>query len=106
MKKEQWDDVSKKLEYGFEQVGSSFDELAHAWRFITNHKINYEYSKDDLWKNQLKSSILCEDDAPLTAEEGENDEDERNVLGLYDTASDDFFHFNLIAKEIRDAVIE
>lgn len=101
----QWDTLKAKLLIGFRTEGTNFTKLKKAWRVATGNTLTFSYDKDDLWKKQLVPVLLKENEIPDAIEENGLIEDLQFDPGIYKTASDDFFHFNLIAKEIRDAVI-
>lgn len=113
-----WEDIKTKLVEGFSCIKKDPVPLAKHWKYVTGYR--YHYNKDELWKD-----LLFEGTSPITEEEKkylikkeympedkdslQNDNLEKEY-GLferkYKTAKDDFFYYNLIAKEIRDAIIE
>ena len=95
---EEWENLKMLLLQGFMTAGTDFAKLSQAWSRITNNDIEYHYGVKELWDSQLG-------EPPTEIEINNNDEESADLLGYYRTATDDFFHFNLIAKEIRDAVI-
>lgn len=111
-----WDELLQLLKQGFAIRTTKEDELEVEWSRICRD-IHYHYNKDELWKDQLVSLtseelMQYQAQMPMLAHEagevGEaNEVINEKTLGkyIYRTASDDFFHFNLIAKEIRDAVL-
>lgn len=105
---EKLENLKEKLLPGFRTEGVDFKTLEKAWKKATSNRIEYTYSAKKLWQDQLIDPILMEENAITEEALRKLDEDEtiQNILGYYRTADDDFFHFNLIAKEIRDAVIK
>lgn len=113
-----WEDIKTKLVKGFSCHAKDEKSLAKHWNSVTRY--GYHYDKDELWKN-----ILFKGTSPITEEEkkylikkeympedkdslqNDNLEKEYGVFEKkYKTAKDDFFYYNLLAKETRDAIIE
>lgn len=107
---DEWQTVLSLLKQGFALRDTTEAELSAKWHRICPN-INYHYNKKELWEDQLVPLLGTEKDAldlSLIAAENEANSalGEQAINGfVYKTASDDFFHFNLFAKEIRDAVI-
>lgn len=85
------DDEIKQLNDKLKQGFMLTDEKKYSndWKTITN--INYCYSKEKLYDEQLKTIESWYSSGILTKN--------------YDSALNDFFSFNIIAKKIRNAVI-
>lgn len=94
-----WRDVHEHIKRGFKCHSTEVNELAAQWREICPN-INYRYDKKDYCDNQLIPLLFDEN---VTLEEKL---EENNIAGIYKTAQDDFFYYNLVAKEIRDKIIE
>lgn len=103
-----WKDLSNRLASALITTEKDPKKLAVRWSTYFP-EYQYNYNKDNLWKNAL---------VPIDAAQG-NDKEwnvdtmlpsqipiEKGVGGLYKTATNDFFQYNVIAKEIRDEIIK
>lgn len=111
-----WQEIKSKLIKGFNTHELNETTLANHWNSITGY--NYFYSKEDLWDKLLIDSqyTLTEEEIDSTIKKEYTQKDSEQIVFEYDklrafekrykTAKDDFFYYNLLAKETRDAVIE
>ncbi|RDU24705.1 DUF6765 family protein [Anaerosacchariphilus polymeriproducens] len=103
-----WMDISSRLLHALNTTENDPKMLAIRWhRYFPNYQYNYD--KDSLWKNALipiegtqennkkwNVDTMLPSQVPI----------EKELGGLYKTATNDFFQYNVLAKEIRDEVIK
>lgn len=69
----------------------------------------YHYNIDELWKDNLISSgnrMFAQEIQQIQKMNAETGAGEKQIDAvIYQTATEDFFQYNLIAKEIRDQII-
>lgn len=101
----QWNQLKTNLYNGFMLRGTDISTLSDGWRRICPD-INYHYNVEELWQDQLVG-LTGDEKAEFEAllrEKGYEEKEFPN-LKIYRTANDDFFHYNIIAKQIRDFII-
>lgn len=100
---ELWNDVHEILVKGFMFEGTNISELTEKWSAIAP-TINYNYNKS-VYGDNLLHGYLGEEKPNV---DKESSDDELQIIPgvtFYQYADDDFFWYNVLAKEIRDAVI-
>lgn len=99
-----WPELHSRLVKGFELEGVKIGYLTEGWSMIAPG-IVYSYNKDDYGNNLLHGGF-GEENADIS-EEAQTEEEMQMIPGIsfYKYADDDFFYYNIIAKEIRDMVI-
>lgn len=103
---EEWNVLREKLVRGFALHSKKTEELERKWHEICPD-YQYHYNIDELWKNNLISSGKRMSAQEIQQMNGENGAEEKQIDAvIYKTATEDFFRYNLIAKEIRDQIIE
>ena len=105
---EQWNKLREVLVQGFAFKDKDENALARAWCGIYNGL--YRYDKKELWDNKLvmdgnSTPDLRNLSTSLQANGDLLNYDDISVIKCK-TADEDFFRYNLIAKEIRDKIIE
>lgn len=83
---------------------TDIDTLCDGWNKICPD-ISCHYSVKELWQDQLVG-LSAKERAEMEASLRENGYVEKEKVNwkIYKTAKDDFFYYNVIAKEIRDAI--
>ena len=84
----QWEELSEILRLGFNARGNNIEKLKAVWTDASYDAYNYAYDAKDFWQNQLTAQSSVSASA-----------------GYYVSALDDFFLYNLYAKQIRSRVI-
>lgn len=97
-----WNPLKDKLRKGFMLTSKDKDELAKGWHGIFPD-VQYHYSVKELWQDQL---VPRRGEQALSNEVEDNGGAPDDNATSFRTASDDFFYFNLAAKEIRYAVVQ
>lgn len=104
----QWEELCRVLINGFAFKEKSISDLVSRWTDVYKG-CRYHYNKNDLWENTLikeKGVVyeVQEASETLTRNGEAMDKNELSVL-IYKSAKDEFFYYNLIAKEIREKII-
>lgn len=103
---EEWNTLREKLVRGFALHSKEVAELETKWHEICPD-YPYHYNIDELWKNNLISSGKQMSAQEVRQMNEGTGADQKQIDALiYQTATEDFFRYNLIAKEIRDQIIE
>lgn len=103
---EEWNTLREKLVRGFALHSKEVAELETKWHEICPD-YPYHYNIDELWKDNLISTgkqMSAQEVRQMN--EGIGAEQKQMDALIYQTATEDFFRYNLIAKEIRDQIIE
>lgn len=102
---EEWNILREKLIKGFAFHSKNVEELEELWHTICP-EYQYHYRKEELWEKNLIYSGRKMTPGQIEEAKQANSTDGRegNAL-IYKTAKEDFFRYNLIAKEIRDQII-
>lgn len=103
---EEWNTLREQLVKGFALHSKEVAVLEEKWHEICPN-YRYHYDKNELWENNLISSgkqLSTQDIQQMNMKIGT--EEKLLDAWLYKTATEDFFRYNLIAKEIRDQIIE
>lgn len=100
----EWEFLRQFLYDGFMLRGTDIDTLCDGWNKICPD-ISYHYSVKELWQDQLVG-LSEKERAEMEVSLRENGYVEKEKVNwkIYKTAKDDFFYYNVIAKEIRDAI--
>lgn len=91
------------LSRGFYFEMTDISKLSAAWHKMCAG-ITYSYDKAD-YGDKLLHGFLGEEPAPNVDTSDSENLEAAPALLFYKYADDDFFYYNVLAKEIRDAVI-
>lgn len=100
----EWNRLKGKLIRGFRIKTTDTDTMGKEWNRICPNII-YAYDVKALWQNLFVPREKGTEDAGKMVEGEEITEEEGAIPCVYKTADDNFFYYNVLAKEIRDAVI-
>ncbi len=98
-----WEALCAILSDGFYLEAKDVIKLSEGWHQICSN-ITYSYNKADYGDKLLHGFFGEEPAAEADTTDSENVQALPGLL-FYDYADDDFFRYNVLAKEIRDAVI-